>query len=88
MKTHSTILTSLETSKVALLLTNFAQNKSKLDGVSPVDNRPSINYLKHFVKNNNKKKCDNWHLTPDTWQLTPGIKHVVGGEHFLKILGL
>ena len=67
MKPHSTILTSLETSKVALLFTNFAQNKSKLGGVSPVDNRPSINYLKYFVKKKIIKDVtiDTSHLTPD-----------------------
>ena len=30
----------------------------KLDGVWPVDNRPSTNYPYHFVK-------EKWHVTPD-----------------------
>ena len=33
---------------------------SKLDGVSPVDNRPSIDKLHHFVKE--REKIDMWHL--------------------------
>ena len=35
--------------------------KSKLDGVSPVDNRPSTDKLDHFVRKKKKKKyvtCD------------------------------
>ena len=39
----------------------------KLDGLGPVDNRPSTNYLDHFVP---PKKlhltCDTWHVTRDT----------------------
>ena len=45
-----------------------------LDGVGPVDNRPSTDKLHHFVK---KKKrdtcyvtCDTWHVTRDTWHVT------------------
>ena len=34
------------------------QSTSKLDGVSPIDNRPSTGYLRHFVQ---QKK-----ITPDT----------------------
>ena len=68
----------------------------KLDGVGPVDNRPSPKKLQHFVK---KKKCDTWHLipdtwhlthdtwhmTPDTWHLTPDMWHLVGVEQLVKI---
>ena len=43
-------------------------NMYKLDGVGPVDNRPSTDMLYHFVK---KKKSDMGHLTPDTGHLTP-----------------
>jgi hypothetical protein len=41
----------------------------ELDRVGPVDNRPSTDYLHHFVKKKNKK---------NTW-------HMVGGEHSLTI---
>ena len=35
------------------------QVENKLDGVGPVDNRPSPDKLHHFVKKNKKqKKCD------------------------------
>ena len=30
----------------------------KLDGVGPVDNRPSTDKLYHFVKKTKKKHCD------------------------------
>ena len=30
----------------------------KLDGVGPVDNRPSIKKLQHFVRKKERKKCD------------------------------
>ena len=56
----------------------------KLDGIGPVDNRPSTNKLHHFVKKK-WKKCDIWHMTRDTWHMTRDMWHVVGGEHFLKI---
>ena len=50
----------------------------KLDGVGPMDNRPSINKIYNFVKKERKIK---WHLTPDTG-------HVVVGEHSLKVSSL
>ena len=68
----------------------------KLDGVGPIDNRPSSDKLHHFVrKKTKKKKCDMWHLTYDmwlvtcdTWHVTCDTWHVIclrGGEHSLKI---
>ena len=54
----------------------------KLDGVGPVDNRPSTDKLHHFVKKINKNRnkkikkymwhvtCDTWHVTRDMWQVT------------------
>ena len=39
---------------------------SKLDGVGPVDNRPSNNLLPHFVKITH----DTWNMTHDTWHMT------------------
>ena len=72
-------------------------NRSKLDGVGPVDNRPSNDKLHHIVKKKTKKmnESDMGHLTPDTWHRTPDNWHVTcnmwpvtrgGGEHSLKIL--
>ena len=56
------------------------RNVLKLDGVSPVDNRPSTNKLHHFVKKNTKKTwhltCDMWHVTCDTWHMTCDMWHV------------
>ena len=37
---------------------------------SPVDNRPSTNYLHHFVKTNLKDKKKS-HVTGDTWKIFP-----------------
>ena len=33
-------------------------NEEKLEGVGPVNNRPSTNYLHHFVKKEEEKKGD------------------------------
>ena len=61
--------------RIARLLACFEQKKcslcnftpslliDKLDGVGPVDNRPSPNELHHFVEEKKKKKK---YLTPDT----------------------
>ena len=61
-------------------------NIEKLDGVRPVDNRPSTDKLHHFV---HKKKghvtCDMWHVTRDTWHVTRDTWHIWGGVHSLKI---
>ena len=59
-------------------------NINKLDGVGPVDNRPSTDQLQPFVKKRKEKKgtcvtlhvkydmwhvtCDTWHVTTDTWR--------------------
>ena len=40
-------------------------NDKKLDGVGPVDNRPSTNKLQHFVLKKEKEKSDMLHLTCD-----------------------
>ena len=63
-------------------------NVQKLDGIGPVDNRPSTDKLHRFVK---KKNCDQWHMTCDMWHTTcdtqhatHNMRHVVGGEHSLK----
>ena len=44
----------------------------KLDGVGPINNRPSPAKLHHFVPQKKKKKvtCDTWHVTRDTWHMT------------------
>ena len=58
----------------------------KLDGVGPVDNRPSPDKFHHFVKKQKKHGTrDTWHVTPDTWHITHDMWHMVGGEHSLKI---
>ena len=58
---------------------------SKLDGVGPVDNRPSTDKFHHFVPKKKKKKRDMWHVTCDMWHVTRDTWHVWGGEHSLKI---
>ena len=55
-----------------------------LDGVGPVDNRPSTDKLHHFVREK-KKKSDMWHVTRDMWHVLRDTWHVWGGEHSLKI---
>ena len=76
---------------------------SKLDGVGPVDNRPSTNKLHHFVP---KKKfkikknytwdvtrdtwhvtCDMWHVTRDTWHRTHDTWHVTRDTWHVTRLG-
>ena len=55
---------------------------NELDGVGPVDNRPSTDKLHNFVWKKNKKKHvtrDAWHVTHDTWHVWGG------GEHSLKM---
>ena len=47
----------------------------KIDGVGPVDNRPSTNMLHHIVKKKQKKR-DMWHVTRDTWHVTCATWHV------------
>ena len=50
----------------------------KLDGVGPVDNRPSTDQLHHFVNLFNilKKYFDMWLVTGDMWHLTRDMWHV------------
>jgi hypothetical protein len=59
------------------LVMTFDENQMfhgwKLDGVGPVDNRPSTNKLHHFV---HKKKCDMWHMTCDMWHVTRDMWHM------------
>ena len=59
-------------------------NQLKLDGVGPVDNRPSTDKLLHFVQKKEEKrkekKSDMWRVTRYTWRMT-----CLGGEHSLKI---
>ena len=53
----------------------------KLDGVGPVDNRPSTDKLHHFVEKREKKV---WHVTRDMWHVTRDTWHVtcLGGWTF------
>ena len=55
----------------------------KIDGVGPVDNRPSTDKLHHFERKKNKQK-NMWHVTQDTWHVWGGG----GGEHSPEISAL
>ena len=55
----------------------------KLDGVGPVDTRPSTDKLHHIVKKNKNKKM--WHVTRDMWHMTGYMFGGGGGGHSLKI---
>ena len=61
----------------------------ELDGVGPVENRPSNDQLHRFVQKTQQKKKhftpDTWRLTPDTWHVTRDMLHMVGGENTLKM---
>ena len=58
--------------------------KKKLDGVGPVDNRPSTGKLHQFVRRKKKRRRKKlWHVTRDKWHVTHDM--FVGGEHSLKI---
>ena len=49
---------------------------TELDGVGPVDNRPSTNKLHQIVQKKKNVTCDTWHVTCDTWHMTRGTWHV------------
>ena len=62
---------------------------SKLDGVGPVDDRPSSSDKLHTLV-----KSDMSHITRDmshlkfaTWHVTRDMWHMVGAEHSLKMSG-
>ena len=64
---------------------------TKLDGVDPVDNRPSTDKLHHFVQKRRKKwhvTRDMWHMTRDMWQVTGDTWHMTrdmfGGVNILS----
>ena len=49
----------------------------KLDGVGPVDNRPSTDKLHHLSERRKKKEKNYmWHVTCDTWHVTRDMSHV------------
>ena len=49
----------------------FLEIVPKLDGVGPVDNRPSTDELHHFVgKTKLHVTHDMWHMTCDMWHVT------------------
>ena len=55
----------------------------KLDGVGPVDKRPSTDKLHQFVQKQKKNDmwhvtCAMWHVTRDMWHGTCDMWHVVG----------
>ena len=78
MKIYSLMIT--ESVSKAMLQNTFVTTKystpsqvvreaiGKLDGVGPVDNRPSTDKLHHFVQKKEEKKvtCDMRHVTCDT----------------------
>ena len=51
---------------------------NELDGIGHVDNRPSTEYLHHFVK-----QTKTLHLTPDTWPVICDTWQMVGGANIL-----
>ena len=61
------------------------EGKGKLDGVGPVDNRPSTAKLHHFVREKKEEKnVDMWQVTGDmrqvtryTWQATRDTWHML-----------
>ena len=59
----------------------------KLDGVGPVDNRPSTDKLHHFVKKNKTKKHGMWHMTCDTWHVARDMWHVTRDMWHMTHLG-
>ena len=65
----------------------FFGGQYKLDGVGPVDNRPSTDKLHHFIWRKKIKlhvTCDMWQVTHDTWHVTCDTWHVtrLGGWTF------
>ena len=52
----------------------------ELDGVGPVDNRPSTDKLHHFV-------CDMWHVTRDMWHVTRDMWHVTRDTGHMTCFG-
>ena len=58
---------------------------TKLDGVGPVDNRPSTNKLHHLIFK--KNTCDTWHVTRDMWHMTCDTWHVTHDTWHVKRLG-
>ena len=53
----------------------------KLDGVGPIDNRPST---KHLLQKNRKK----WHITCDTWYMTHDMWHTALAAMDLLIIDI
>ena len=61
------------------ILRGSGMMQNKLDGVGPVDNRPSTNKLHHFKTKKidmRQVTCDMWHVTRDTWHMTHDMRHV------------
>ena len=78
------------------LLVIFLWRREKIDGLGPVDTRPSTKTFNTLAKTNYMWHLTfdtwhmapahyNWHVTRDTWHLTPDMGHFVGGEHSVKI---
>ena len=55
----------------------------KLDGVGPVDNRPSTNKLHQFVKKKHVT-CDMWHVTRDIWHMWHATCDLLWGMNILS----
>ena len=76
---HSHTRTKTKKAKTCIKVTkpcSSEENDKKLDGVGPVDNRPTTIRLHHFVQKKKKKKSDMWHMTCDTWHVTCDTWHV------------
>ena len=67
---------------ISLCVQIVAQVQKKIDGVSPINNRPSTEKLQHSVLKKRKRKkvkCDMWHGIRDMWHLTCETWYVAGG---------
>ena len=63
----------------------WQQSHLKLNGVGPVDNRPSIDKLHHIVKKQQHVRSDMWNVTCDMWHVIHDMWHVVEGKPSLKM---
>ena len=67
---------------VIFLIIYFSLKEFKLDGIGPVDNRPSTDKFEHFVHTKKNVTCDMWHVTCGTWHMTHDMWHMTGGRRW------